>query len=140
MKEMAAMQSGMSFYGELPDSYNLIVNVEHPLIAKIKENALKDLSADVQPIDDEIIAKNGEIEGIRNSVKENEQLSDEQHKEIDNIEAQVKADREKLEKLISDYASKQPLVGQLIDLALLSNGLLRGEDLSKFISRSISLL
>lgn len=140
MKEMAAMQSGMSFYGELPDSYNLIVNVEHPLIAKIKENALKDLSADVQPIDDEIIAKNGEIEGIRNSVKENEQLSDEQHKEIDNLEAQVKADREKLEKLISDYASKQPLVGQLIDLALLSNGLLRGEDLSKFISRSISLL
>ena len=140
MKEMAAMQSGMSFYGELPDCYNLIVNVEHPLIAKIKENALKDLSADVQPIDDEIIAKNGEIEGIRNSVKENEQLSDEQHKEIDNIEAQVKADREKLEKLISDYASKQPLVGQLIDLALLSNGLLRGEDLSKFISRSISLL
>lgn len=140
MKEMAAMQSGMSFYGELPDSYNLIVNVEHPLIAKIKEIALKDLSADVQPIDDEIIAKNGEIEGIRNSVKENEQLSDEQHKEIDNLEAQVKADREKLEKLISDYASKQPLVGQLIDLALLSNGLLRGEDLSKFISRSISLL
>lgn len=140
MKEMAAMQSGMSFYGELPDSYNLIVNVEHPLIAKIKENALKDLSADVQPIDDEIIAKNGEIEGIRNSVKDNEQLSDEQHKEIDNLEAQVKADREKLEKLISDYASKQPLVGQLIDLALLSNGLLRGEDLSKFISRSISLL
>lgn len=140
MKEMAAMQSGMSFYGELPDSYNLIVNVEHPLIAKIKENALKDLSADVQPIDDEIIAKNGEIEGIRNSVKENEQLSDEQHKEIDNLEAQVKADREKLEKLISDYASKQPLVGQLIDLALLSNELLRGEDLSKFISRSISLL
>lgn len=140
MKEMAAMQSGMSFYGELPDSYNLIVNVEHPLIAKIKENALKDLSADVQPIDDEIIAKNGEIEGIRNSVKENEQLSDEQHKEIDNLEAQVKADREKLEKLISDYASKQPLVGQLIDLALLSNGLLRGEGLSKFISRSISLL
>lgn len=140
MKEMAAMQSGMSFYGELPDSYNLIVNVEHPLIAKIKEIALKDLSSDVQPIDDEIIAKNGEIEGIRNSVKENEQLSDEQHKEIDNLEAQVKADREKLEKLISDYASKQPLVGQLIDLALLSNGLLRGEDLSKFISRSISLL
>ena len=140
MKEMASMQSGMSFYGELPDSYNLIVNVEHPLIAKIKEIALKDLSADVQPIDDEIIAKNGEIEGIRNSVKENEQLSDEQHKEIDNLEAQVKADREKLEKLISDYASKQPLVGQLIDLALLSNGLLRGEDLSKFISRSISLL
>lgn len=140
MKEMAAMQSGMSFYGELPDSYNLIVNVEHPLIAKIKENALKDLSADVQPIDDEIIAKNGEIEGIRNSVKENEQLSEEQHKEIDNLEAQVKVDREKLEKLISDYASKQPLVGQLIDLALLSNGLLRGEDLSKFINRSISLL
>ncbi len=140
MKEMAAMQSGMSFYGEMPDSYNMIVNVEHPLISAIKENALKDLTAKVQPIDDEIIAKNSEIEAIRNSVKEGEKLSDEQHQNIDTLEAEVKADREKLEKTISEYAATQPKIGQLIDLALLSNGLLRGEDLSKFIARSVSLL
>lgn len=140
MKEMAAMQPGMSFYGELPDSYNLIVNVEHPLVTKVKEEALKALSTQVQPIEDEILAKNAEIEDIRGSVKDNETLNEEQQKRINTIEAEVRQDRDKLNTLITDYASQQPVIGQLIDLALLGNGLLRGEDLSKFISRSISLL
>ena len=84
--------------------------------------------------------KNAEIEDIRGSVKDNETLNEEQQKRINTIEAEVRQDRDKLNTLITDYASQQPVIGQLIDLALLGNGLLRGEDLSKFISRSISLL
>lgn len=140
MKEMAAMQPGMSFYAEMPDSYNMIVNVEHPLVEKIRENALSTLNSQVQPLEDEISQKNGEIEGIRNSVKDGETLNDEQRKQIKDLEDTVSAKRKELETVIADYAKTVPVIGQIIDLALLGNGLLRGEDLSKFISRSISLL
>ena len=140
MKEMAAMQPGMSFYAEMPDSYNLIVNVDHPLVVKIKDNALSTLNTQVQPLEDEISQKNGEIEGVRNSVKDGETLNDEQRKQIKDLEDQVSAKRKELETVIADYSKTIPVIGQIIDLALLGNGLLRGEDLSKFISRSISLL
>ena len=140
MKEMAAMQPGMSFYAEMPDSYNMIVNVEHPLVAKIQDNALSTLNSQVQPLEDEISQKNGEIEGIRSSVKDGETLNDEQRKQIKDLEDAVSAKRKELETVIADYAKTVPVIGQIIDLALLGNGLLRGEDLSKFISRSISLL
>ncbi len=140
MKEMAAMQPGMSFYAEMPDSYNMIVNVEHPLVAKIQDNALSTLNSQVQPLEDEISQKNGEIEGIKSSVKDGETLNDEQHKQIKDLEDAVSAKRKELETVIADYAKTVPVIGQIIDLALLGNGLLRGEDLSKFISRSISLL
>lgn len=140
MKEMAAMQPGMSFYAEMPDSYNLIVNVDHPLVVKIKDNALSTLNTQVQPLEDEISQKNGEIEGVRNSVKDGETLNDEQRKQIEDLEDQVSAKRKELETVIADYSKTIPVIGQIIDLALLGNGLLRGEDLSKFISRSISLL
>lgn len=140
MKEMAAMQPGMSFYAEMPDSYNMIVNVEHPLVEKIRKNALSTLNSQVQPLEDEISQKNGEIEGIRSSVKDGETLNDEQRKQIKDLEDTVSAKRKELETVIADYAKTVPVIGQIIDLALLGNGLLRGEDLSKFISRSISLL
>ena len=140
MKEMAAMQPGMSFYAEMPDSYNMIVNVEHPLVEKIRENALSTLNSQVQPLEDEISQKNGEIEGINSSVKDGETLNDEQRKQIKDLEDTVSAKRKELETVIADYAKTVPVIGQIIDLALLGNGLLRGEDLSKFISRSISLL
>ena len=140
MKEMAAMQPGMSFYAEMPDSYNLIVNVDHPLVVKIKDNALSTLNTQVQPLEDEISQKNGEIEGVRNSVKDGETLNDEQRKQIKDLEDQVSAKRKELETVVADYSKTIPVIGQIIDLALLGNGLLRGEDLSKFISRSISLL
>ncbi len=130
----------MSFYAEMPDSYNMVVNVEHPLVAKIQDNALSTLNSQVQPLEDEISQKNGEIEGIKSSVKDGETLNDEQHKQIKDLEDAVSAKRKELETVIADYAKTVPVIGQIIDLALLGNGLLRGEDLSKFISRSISLL
>ena len=139
MKDMAAMQPGMGFYGELPDSYNLVVNTEHPLIVRIKDEAAKALDATVQPLASEIESKNAEAEKIRKDAPEGK-TSAEDDQRIKDIEAEVARLRSEQEKAIADYAATQPLAGQLIDLALLGNGLLKGEPLARFISRSISLL
>ena len=139
MKEMAAMQPGMSFYGEMPDSYNLVVNTENPLIVKIKEAASTAIGAEVEPIANEINEKNTQASNIRSEAKDGK-LSSEEEKQVADIEKAVAELREKQEKIISEYATKQADVKQLIDLALLGNGLLKGEHLSAFIARSIELM
>lgn len=132
MKEMATMQPGMSFYGELPDSYNLIVNTEHPLIAKILNDADANIASKVSPIIESISTKNNLISELRKDNKETE--------EVKQLESEVSDLRSKQESIIAEYASKQAVVKQLIDLALLGNGLLKGEALSSFIKRSVNLL
>lgn len=138
MKEMSALQPGMSFYGELPDSYNLVVNTEHPLVAGIKDKATEALKATVKPLADKIEADNTEISKLREAHKAGSDAESDQ--KVKDLEKEVADSREQQEKAISDYAAGQPLVKQLIDLALLANGLLKGKDLSAFISRSVSLL
>lgn len=136
MKDMAALQPGMAFYGELPDSYNVVVNtgnaiVEH--ITKDAENALKDsihhLSEQIEK-DDSAIAE----------LRKKEDKNDDTQKQIADLEISLKSTREKQDKIISDYAASQPVVKQLVDLALLGNGMLKGAALDDFISRSLSLL
>ena len=139
MKDMAALQPGMNFYGELPDSYNLVVNTEHPLIIKIKEAAAAALDDQVKPLADKIDADNAEITKIRDAAN-GKALSAEDDQKVKDLEKAVGEARDNETKIISDYAKTQPLVKQLIDLALLGNGLLKGEALSSFITRSISLL
>ncbi len=139
MKDMAALQPGMSFYGELPDSYSLVVNTEHPLIVKIKDAASAALDNQVKPLADKIEADNAEITKIRDAAK-GKALSAEDDQKVKDLEKAVGEARDNETKIISDYAKTQPLVKQLIDLALLGNGLLKGEALSSFIDRSISLL
>lgn len=138
MKEMSALQPGMSFYGELPDSYNLVVNTEHPLVAGIRDKATGALEATVKPLADKIEADNTEISKLREAHKAGSDAESDQ--KVKDLEKEVADSREQQEKAISDYAAGQPLVKQLIDLALLANGLLKGKDLSAFISRSVSLL
>lgn len=139
MKDMAAMQPGMSFYGELPDSYNLIVNTEHPLVKAIKDNADSAIGATVAPISENIEKDNAEITKLREGAKDGK-LSDDDNKKVTDLEQEVSTLRDKESKTISDYAAQQPTVKQLIDLALLGNGLLKGQDLSNFIRRSIDLM
>lgn len=138
MKEMSALQPGMSFYGELPDSYNLVVNTEHPLVAGIRDKATGALEATVKPLAEKIEADNTEISKLREAHKAGSDAESDQ--KVKDLEKEVADSREQQEKAISDYATGQPLVKQLIDLALLANGLLKGKDLSAFISRSVSLL
>ena len=139
MKEMAAFQPGMNFYGEMPDSYNLIVNTEHPLIVKIRENADAEVADKVAPVTKSINDNNAKITAIRDANKD-KSLSDEDNANISTLEKAVKSLREDETKILSEYASNQPIVKQLIDLALLGNGLLKGEALNSFIRRSVSLL
>ena len=139
MKEMAALQPGMSFYGELPDSYSLIVNTEHKLIAQVRDNADKEIANIVSPIIAEIDDKNAQITALREENKDGK-MNDENSEKVKSLENDVNQLRAKQNEIISQYAEKQDLVKQLIDLALLGNGLLKGESLSAFIKRSVSML
>lgn len=139
MKEMAALQPGMNFYGEMPDSYSLIVNTENPIVKKITAEADSALADKVKPLMDEVNANNDKITAIRDA-KKDASLSDEENKEIDSLQAANNGLRDRQNKLAGDYAASNPVVGQLIDLALLGNGMLKGEQLAKFIDRSLKLL
>lgn len=139
MKDMAAMQPGMSFYGELPDSYNLIVNTESPVTRRIMEAADADLMPKLKPVMDNIAKFNSEAEEIRKSAKDGK-LDDNQQSQVKKLDNDVASQRNEENRLSKEYASSQPLVRQAIDLALLANGLLRGHDLDEFIRRSVALL
>lgn len=136
MKDMAALQPGMAFYGELPDSYNVVVNIGNAIvehITKDAENALKD---SIQPLSEQIEKDDSAIAELRKKDDKN----DDTQKQIADLEITLKSTREKQDKIISDYAASQPVVKQLVDLALLGNGMLKGAALDDFISRSLSLL
>ena len=139
MKDMAAMQPGMSFYGELPDSYNLIVNTENAVVKRIIDDADAALLPRLQPVFDSIADKNAKSQSLRDNAKDGKPTEDVQNmiKQYDEEVTHLRADEKKL---AAEYASSQPLVKQVIDLALLANGLLRGADLNSFIKRSVSLL
>ncbi len=139
MKDMAAMQPGMDFYSMMPDSYNLIVNTENKLVHDIMKEAEAALSDKVSPLASSIDDGNNKIDAIYKDAKDNK-LSEEQQKTVDEIRAEVDKSRTEEVKIISEYAATQPKVKQLIDLALLGNGLLKGAQLSEFIRRSLQML
>ncbi len=139
MKDMAALQPGMSFYGELPDSYNLIVNTESPVIKRVIEAADSELMPKLTAEFDAIDARNAEAEAVRKGAADGK-LTDEQQKQVNHLDEEVAHSRNQVKSLSTDYASSQALVKQSIDLALLANGLLRGQELNEFISRSVKLL
>lgn len=136
MKEMAAMQPGGGFYGQMPDSYELIVNTEQPVVKKIIEEATSSLENEVTPIRAEIETLNNEITEARKKATDNK----EQTPDLSDKENKVAELRKKEEDIVSAYAKEQPKVRQIIDLALLQSHLLSGESLNDFIKRSVSLL
>ena len=138
MKDMAAMQPGMNFYGDLPDSYNIVVNTENPLIMKITKESNDALSADILPLMEKVDEYNSEITKLRGDNAKGQDAETSQ--KIKDLEKKITEDRAEQDKLITSYAEKNSTVKQLIDLALLGNGLLKGEALSSFIERSMDLL
>ncbi|MBR4722797.1 MAG: molecular chaperone HtpG, partial [Muribaculaceae bacterium] len=139
MKEMAALQPGMNFYGEMPESYNLVVNVNHPLVKRIIDECDSKIGDKVGQFDKTISDNDAAIKARRGDKAEKD-LDDTTKEEIKILEDAMRQARTDKEETVKNYAPENPLIGQLIDLALLSNGLLKGEDLTKFIERSISLL
>ncbi len=136
MKDMSALQPGAGFYGQLPDSYELIVNTAQPAVAKIMKEAGEKLDSKLQPIADQISALQSEIEEARKKAEE-AKLSTPDSKDQEN---KISALRDDEKKAVAEFAAGQPVVRQIIDLALLQSGLLKGKELDAFVKRSISLL
>ena len=132
MKEMAAMQPGMSFYGELPDSYNMIINTDHAVIKKVIAEAETALKSSVEPLESSLADTNNALEEARED--------DNKKDETSALEKKAEDIRNEENKAISDYATSNDKVKQLVDIALLGNGLLKGESLNNFLKRSINLL
>ncbi|MBQ0114982.1 MAG: molecular chaperone HtpG, partial [Bacteroidales bacterium] len=140
MKDMAQFQPGMSFYGELPDAYTLTLNTNHRLIKEVIENAENSLSNDLKVLDEQLDATNNVINAIKSLDKDNKGLPEDKKQELEENEKNASEIRSNKEKLISTYANSQDKVKQLIDIALLSNGLLKGEALTQFLRRSVDLM
>lgn len=139
MKEMAAMQPGMNFYGELPDSYTMVVNTEHPLVKEITAKADEALDATVKPLAERIDSDNEAINAARSAASD-QPMSPEAKQKIEDLEKAVGEARTEQFKAIDAYGDTAPKISQLVDLALLANGLLKGRHLSDFIARSVDLL
>lgn len=142
MKEMAAMNPGMGFYGAMGDQYTIVVNTDHKLVNGILEDEKKQMGAKLEPLDFEI----REIEGKQTELNElNKGKKDEEVPQVDkDRKAEYSENMEKLRKqketLLEEYSKGNKVVGQLIDLALLANGLLKGEALNRFVKRSVELI
>ena len=140
MKEMAQFQSGMNFYGELPNAYNLTLNTNHPVVKKVIEGANESLEGELKTVNDELKATNSVIEAIKSLDKDGKGVPEDKKADLKTNEDKATELRAKKDELISKYAAGNDTVKQLIDIALLGNGLLKGEALSNFLKRSVSLL
>ena len=141
MKEMAAMQPGMNFYGQMPDMFSLVVNTEQPAVRKIVKAAAEgELGTRVTPLRARIDELNTEITTLRAEKKEDAAEKDAQEKSISEKEKLVADVRSQEESIVAEYAAKVPEISQIIDLALLKANMLKGEPLAAFIARSVSLL
>lgn len=142
MKDMAEMNPGMGFYGAMGDHYSLVVNTDHPLINNILEDEKNTLSEKLNPLKESIKDKEdkkSEINNLNKDIKSEEipQLDKDRLSELDKEIGELKSQKDEIIKI---YSGDNKLVGQLIDLALLANGLLKGAALSKFIKRSVDLI
>ena len=130
MKEMAAMQPGMSFYDQLPDAYNLVVNINSPLVKDLMAKATDALAGQVEPLMLKAEDLGKQVDAIP---------AEEREKKVP-LEQEIGTLRDQQHKLIDDYVAAAPAFSQLSSLALLAAGLLKGKKLDDFIARSISLL
>lgn len=143
MKEMSAVQGGaMSFYGELPNTFNLVINANHPLVERVLTEMNSKTADALAPIADEIAkdeARKAELNKAKEG-KKDEEVPQADLDELNAIDRRLGDERMKRTDVLASFAKDEKLVSQLIDLALLSNNMLKGESLTNFIKRSISLM
>ncbi len=142
MKDMSATGGGMGFYGDMPDSYNLVINSNHPLIVKLAGEMEKTAGKELLKIKEKaepIKSSKDELEKA-NKPKKDEEISKDDKERLDDLNKKLEDLENKRETRLRKFAESNKLVKQLIDLALLSNNMLKGEDLSKFVKRSIELM
>ena len=142
MKEMSQFQLGMSFYQQMPDSYNLVLNSEHPLIKKVLDDTKAACGETLVPIDAEIKSLEAKQSALKQLLdkKKPEELTQEEKDERQNTEKAISEQKEKRNSIIAGYAKDNKIVHQLIDLALLQNGMLKGAALNEFLKRSVDII
>ena len=142
MKDMSAMGGGMNFYGELPDSYNLVVNPNHKLVNKISEDLQSLEGPKLTENKNERTRINEEIDFMEqeNKKKKADEISQLEKDDLEKLHKELTAVENARKDILESYGAANKVVKQLIDLALLANNMLRGEDLSTFVNRSVELL
>ena len=142
MKEMAAIQPGMSFYGDMPDMFNVLLNEEHPLIKRVLENAESTCAQKLQPLNEKAESLESRRKALYDaqSGKKNDEIPQSEKDELFEIEKEVTATKSEKEAILAQYAAGDNTVKQLIDITLLQNNMLTGEALNNFVKRSIELM
>ena len=142
MKDMSRFQPGMNFYAQMPDAYTIVLNSDHKLIKDVLDDAKAKTTDAVTPIENEIKGLQARLAAIHDaqSKKKPEEITQEERDDHDNTEKKLTEERNKKTEVIASYAKDNKIVHQLIDLALLQNGMLKGAALDTFITRSVDLI
>ena len=142
MKEMANIQAGMSFYGEMPDMFNLVLNVDHKLVKQVLNDADNSCKAALEPIEAEMTSLNKRHDELHKAQegKKADEIPQAEKDELSNVEKKLADEKTKKEAVLGEYAGGNKVIRQLIDLALLQNNMLKGEALTNFVKRSIELI
>ena len=142
MKDMSKFQAGMGFYGQMPDSFNLVLNSDHPLVKKVLDDSEAATAEALKPILAELKGQEARLAAIRQAQdkKKYDEITQEEKDQKAEAEKAVQAEKDKKTAVIADYAKDNSIVHQLIDLALLQNGMLKGEALDRFLKRSVDLI
>ena len=142
MKEMANIQQGMAFYGEMPTMYNIVLNSDHALIKGVLSDSEANTSAAISPIEAEITSLNDKRKSLEKAKegKKDEEIPQADKDALADVTKKLDDERKKKEEVYANYAKGNQIVHQLIDLALLQNGMLKGEALNNFVKRSVELI
>ena len=142
MKDMSKLGGEAGYYGNLPDSYNLVINSNHKLITDLKDKMYKAVGSKIEKIQKETDKTESDINALKKlqEGKKDEEIPQEEKDKKEELDKQSKELNDKKREILSGFSEKNKLVKQLIDLGLLANNMLKGESLSKFVKRSIELI
>ena len=142
MKEMSRFQQGMNFYGQMPDSFNIVLNSDHELVKRVLSESESATTEALKPIESELKGQEARLAAIQQQQdkKKYDELTQDEKDMKAECEKAVQEQKDKKQAVLSDYAAKNDIIHQLIDLALLQNGMLKGEALDKFLKRSVDLI
>ena len=142
MKDMSHFQPGMSFYGQMPDSYTVVLNTDHALVKEVLDETRKATDEALKPIEGELKGRQARLAALHQSQskKKPEEITKEEKDDLEKTEKAVNEQRDKKKKILCDYAKDNKIVHQLIDLALLQNGMLKGKALDEFLKRSVEMI
>ncbi len=142
MKDMASIQPGMSFYGEMPDMFSMVLNSDHKLVKQVLDDAESACAEKLVPVESEIaMLKLRETELHKaHEGKKDEEIPTTEKDELKDVEQKLTEQKQQKDAIVNEYAASNKIVHQLIDLALLQNNMLKGEALNNFVKRSVELI